>query len=227
MNHRIIVAVLAVLVAVSTTACKTTAEKSSTRADKEQSKREAQLQKLRTLKDGEIYVVGRIELIPKLSKEEQNLKTLGSGRLANKAHIFFSDQFVDIREDSFGILKHIAEVPLYEDFIIKRRKGDTLYFSGANIWLESSASYSGHMNRQTTIHTGKLNLPGDMVYKLRPGDKAVYVGTIRYQRNEYNAITKVSYINDYAGANALFRKSIQNPGIQLRVAEPAKKKGVW
>jgi hypothetical protein len=66
-----------------------------------------------------------------------------------------------------------------------------------------------------------------MVYKLRPGDKAVYVGTIRYQRNEYNAITKVSYINDYANANAMFRKAIQNPGIQLRVAEPAKKKGVW
>jgi hypothetical protein len=227
MMQRIVVAAAAAVLAVSMAGCKGNAEKPTSRADKEQAKREAQLQKLRTLKDGEIYVVGRIELIPKLSKEEQNLKTLGSGRLANKAHVFFSDQFVDIREESFGVLKHIAEVPLYEDFIIKRRKGDTLYFSGANIWLESSASYSGHMNKQTTIHTGKLHLPGDMVYKLKPGDKAVYVGTIRYQRDAYNAITKVSYVNEFAGANAMFRKAMQNPGLQLRAVAPAKQKGVW
>jgi ribosomal protein S25 len=223
-----------VLSAVLAVACKTTAEKESARAEKQkaklekqEAKRKSQMEKLRTLNDDEIYVVGRIELVPKIRKEEQNLKTIGSGRLADKAHVFFSDRFVDVTEQSFGIIKHASEVTMEEDFVIKRKKGDLLYFSGGSIWLESSATHSGYMGRNTTIHTNRLFLTGDMVYKFQPGDKAVYVGTLRYHRDAYNGITKVSHINEYARANAKFQGVVKNPVIKLRQGLPKKQKGVW
>ncbi|MEN8171035.1 MAG: hypothetical protein ABFS08_12505 [Pseudomonadota bacterium] len=203
------------------------AAKEKARAAKLEKKRQATIKKLNILKDGEFYVVGRIEVTPKIKEEEQNLKTLGSKRLKGKIHAFFSNQFVDIREQSFGIIKHVSEVPLYEDFIIKRRKSDKLFYSGGSIWLESAASYSGHMNKQTTVHMGKLHLPGDLVYKLKPGDKAVYVGTIRYYRDEYNAIKKVKYINQYSNANKVFKKTIKDQTIKLRRVKPKTQKGVW
>jgi hypothetical protein len=222
------------LFAVLSVACKTTAEKESanaekakTNAEKQERKRNAELEKIRGLKDGEIFIVGRIEVIPKIRKEEQDLKTIGSGRLINKVHAYFSDKFVNITEDSFSIMGTISEIPLEEDFVIKRKKSEMLYYSGGNIWLESSASRSGYMNKNTTINIGKLRLPGDMVYKIQPGDKAVYVGTIRYNRDTYNGITKVSYVNEYARANAKFQGIVKNPAIKLRVEPPKKQKGVW
>lgn len=221
---------LIVFFAALSAACKTTAENEASakaNANKQERKRQQELEKIRVLKDGEIFIVGRIEITPKIRKEEQDLKTLGSGRLANKVHAYFSDKFVNITEDSFSNIKAIAEVPLEEDFVIKRKKGDMLYYSGGNVWLESSASRSGYMNKQTTINIGKLRLPGDMVYMLQPGDKAVYVGTIRYTRDAYNAITNVTYVNDYARANAKFQEVVKNPAIKLRVEPPRKQKGIW
>jgi hypothetical protein len=235
MNHQRHIALgMIALFAVLSVACKTTAEKETadagkakTNAEKQERKRQAELEKIRGLKDGEIFIVGRIEVVPKIRKEEQDLRTGGSGRLANKVHAYYTDKFVNITEDSFSIMKAIAEIPLEEDFVIKRKKSEALYYSGGNVWLESSASHSGYMNKNTTINIGKLRLPGDMVYKLRPGDQAVYVGTIRYNRDTYNAITKVTYVNDYARANAKFQGIVKNPAIKLRVEPPKKQKGVW
>ena len=47
--------------------------------------------KFRTLGGDEIYVVGKIEIIPKILREEQNLKTIGDARLTNEVYVFFSD----------------------------------------------------------------------------------------------------------------------------------------
>jgi molybdopterin synthase catalytic subunit len=41
---------------------------------------------------------------------------------------------------------------------------------------------------------------------LKPGDRAVYIGTVRYHRNEFWEITKVAIVDDYDRANADFRK---------------------
>lgn len=202
-------------------------KKAKAREEKQEKKRQAELKKLRNLKDGEFYVVGRIELIPKLKGDEQNLKTGGSGRLKNKSYVFFSNQFVDITSQGMGLVKHAALVPLDETFVIKRKVTDPVYFSGALIMMESSASHSGYMNNQTTIHTGSMYLPGDRVYPLKAGAKALYVGTLKYYRDDYNAIKKVQYVDEYKKAQAEFRKIIGDPKIALQQGAPKKQKGVW
>jgi molybdopterin synthase catalytic subunit len=41
---------------------------------------------------------------------------------------------------------------------------------------------------------------------IKPGDKAVYVGTVQYHRNEFFEVTKVTIVDDYDHANAEFKK---------------------
>lgn len=197
------------------------------REAKLEKKRQAELKKLRILKDGEIYVVGRVELIPRLKEQEQSLKTGGSGRLKNKSYVFFSNKFIDITSQGMGLIGHAALAPLSETFVVKRRMSEPIYYSGALIMLESSASRSGYMNNRTTINQRNLYLPGDRIYTVKPGVKAVYVGTIRYYRDDYNAIKKVEHVDDYAKAEADFRKIIANPKISLYKAGSKKQKGLW
>lgn len=232
-SHRIVSAIIAValLFAGLNTVFEQKAmaadKRAKAREEKMEKKRQAELKKLRTLKDGEIYVVGRIQLIPNLKGDEQNLKTGGSGRLKNKSYVFFSDKFIDITSQGFGLVKHAALVPLDDFFVIKRRASDPVYFSGALIMLESSASHSGYMNNRTTINQSNLYLPGDRVYPLKSGARALYVGTLKFYRDEFNAIKKMEYVDDYPKAEADFKKMIANPKISLQRSAPKKQKGVW
>jgi hypothetical protein len=41
---------------------------------------------------------------------------------------------------------------------------------------------------------------------LKPGEKAVCIGTVRYNHNEFLEITKASIVDDYERANAEFKK---------------------
>ena len=237
MNRRHCLVVLAVTLLAVSAGCKTAAEKEAaraekekTKAEKEERKRKEEEAKFRTLGPDEIYVVGKIEIVPKIRREEQNLKTLGSGRLANKVYIFFSDKFVDVREQSLGIMKHGEEGTQEEVFVVKRKRSMPLYYSGAHLYLESSATteYRGSIHsRSTTFNVNRLFMPGDLVYTLQPGDKAVYVGTLRYNRDAYNGVAKAVYINDYARANAKSQAQVKNPAIKLRQVPPTYKKGVW
>ena len=47
----------------------------------------------------------------------------------------------------------------------------------------------------------------------------MYVGTLRYNRDTHNVTTKVTHINDYTNASAVFQKNVNNPVI--------KQKGAW
>lgn len=177
------------------------------------------------LGSGDIYVVGRIEIVPTLKAGEQELKTLTSERLRNRVYVFYSNQFVDLDNLGMGSGKHAELVDIGKHFVIKRKNPGTLHYTGGMVWLRSSATHSGgYYNRQTTIHTGHLFLSSKMTYALRPGDKAVYVGTHRYYRDDYNAITKVEYRDEYAQALKEFRRAVQDPSITLRKVIPQKAK---
>lgn len=180
--------------------------------------------KARRLGGGEVYVVGRVELVPALKEGEQELRTVGSGRLRNRAYVFFSDRFVDFDDLGMGSGKHAQLVDIGKHFVIKRKNPGTLHYTGGMVWMRSSASHSGYMNSQTTIQTGHMFLKSRTTYRLRPDDRAVYVGTYRYYRDAYNAITRVERRDDYAEALQEFRKKVSDPGITLRkaVPEPAK-----
>jgi hypothetical protein len=54
--------------------------------------------------------------------------------------------------------------------------------------------------------SNKAYFPGGLRVSLRSGDKAVYVGTVRYYRDEFWNFSKVTIVDDYDRANAEYRK---------------------
>lgn len=48
--------------------------------------------------------------------------------------------------------------------------------------------------------------PGGLKATIRPRDKAVYIGTIRYYRDEFFDVSKVRIKDDYTHAKAEFKK---------------------
>ncbi|MDT8317061.1 MAG: hypothetical protein RQ824_03585 [bacterium] len=216
--------------------CKTTPEQRAAREKrraeaikkKEERRRQKELVVLRNLKEEEVYVVGRIELIPGLTDEELNLKTRGSSQMKDKVSMFYSNQFVDItNKNSFGLYRHMDVAKIGEHFVIKSVPKGKLYYSGAYMWLESAGAGFDMARKVALVNLEFLNLPGDRIYDLKPGTKAVYVGTWKYYRDEYNGIKKMKYVNEYKKANAVFKKVIGNPEIKLTYAKPKKQKGVW
>lgn len=208
------------MIAVLGSSCAATPEENRAlqlKAKKEKSanlaaQREVSLKELRDLGSDEIYLVGRIDIIPRIRNEEKNLDINSSNQLTDKFHALFNADYTN--------MKNVSEIPLYENFIIKVKKSKLLYFSGGDIWLESDATHSGFLSSKKTVKKGKLHLPGNWYYKIRKNDKAIYVGTIRYYRNTANAIKKVRHISSYSTAEKLFSKRIRNSKIKLREVNP-------
>lgn len=161
--------------------------------------------------NSEVYIVGRVELAPPLAENEQELKTIGSGRLRQRGYLFLSDRILDLTALGMSAGRHAVLVDMNKDFVVKRKAFDEMYYSGVQIWMQSA----GHGIDQ-------LNLPGGAVFNLRSGDKAVYIGTLRYHRDIYNTITKVEYVDDYVRAVKYFHKETAQTGMTLRKVMPEK-----
>ncbi len=164
-----------------------------------------QLKSLKSLDEDEIVLVGRVELLPPLEDFEQNLKTIGSKRYKNVASFMIGERAVDLENPRLRDNKYADGVQLGQDFYIRRKRNDTFFYSGSMIL--TSSVMGGVMDR--------ILLPGGLKYAIRASDKAVYIGTFRYHRDDYNAITKVDLLNDFERANRAFIKQFGN-GVKLR-----------
>lgn len=165
----------------------------------------------RLLGDGEVTVVGRIDIVPPLTKEDQKLKGIGSGRFKNRGYVFLSDRFVDLFKMRSGG-KHAELVDLGTHFVIKRKQFENLHYSGTMVMTKTDP-YPEH-----------VRFPGEVIYNIRAEDKAIYIGTLRYHRDEYNDIKKVEYIDEYNDALKEFYKFQGDSKTPLRKVLPERPK---
>jgi hypothetical protein len=86
------------------------------------------------------------------------------------------------------------EATLEQTFFV-RSSDRPFYILGGMLWLEFG-----------NYGSNKAYFPGGLRVALKPGDKAVYIGTVRYQRDEFWNFKKISIVDDYERANAEFRK---------------------
>jgi hypothetical protein len=147
------------------------------------------------LNGGETVVVGRIELVPPLRKNEQKLKGLGTGNFENKIILIADEQYRTLT-DELGMADYAGRIEaiLGKNFFV-RSDSKPFYILGGMLYLDLGGQ---EMNR--------AYFPGGLKVSIKPGDKAVYVGTVRYHRNEFFEITKAAIIDDYDRANAEFKK---------------------
>lgn len=150
---------------------------------------------LTALGGGETVVVGRVELVPPLGKDEQKIKGLGTGGFENK--------IILITDGNYRVLK--AE-PVVADF-----DGRIEALLGKNFFVRSDSKPFFIIAGMLYLELGgsemsRAYFPGGLKASLKPGDKAVYIGTVQYHRNEFFDVTKVAVVDDYESANAEFKK---------------------
>jgi hypothetical protein len=147
------------------------------------------------LNGGETVVVGRIELVPPLRKNEQKLKGLGTGNFENKIILIADEQYRTLTDEP-GMADYAGRIEaiLGKNFFV-RSDSKPFYILGGMLYLDLGGR---EMNR--------AYFPGGLKVSIKPGDKAVYVGTVRYHRNEFFEITKAAIVDDYDRANAEFKK---------------------
>ena len=76
----------------------------------------------------------------------------------------------------------------------------------------------GH-GRRASVDVDRLILPGGLKYEVQPSDRAIYIGTLRYHRDDYNAITKVDLLDEFDKAKKAFVKQ-HGATVKLRRVKP-------
>lgn len=170
--------------------------------------------------DGDsVLVVGRLELQPPLRPNEQQIKAgtidpLGVGDM--------------MRDRGFLWFGRSAETPAEKgDFVMNPRLGEfyflrvpknTPYMLGG--YIRTQYVMKMVSPRSVAVDDARIEIPGGLRYDIRPGDRAIYVGTLVLHRDDFNEVTKAVIVDDYAAAAAAFKQRF-GQATGLRKAIPA------
>ena len=154
---------------------------------------------------GETLVVGRVELVPPLRKGEQRLTAIGTGQYENLMLLLTGERDRPVPADpKIADYADRIEAELGSLFFVRTRSAP-FYIQGGIVFLDMGSTMS------------RARFPGGLRVALKPGDRAVYIGTLRYHRNEFFDITDVQVVDEYPAANAEYSKKFGN-GVPLSKA---------
>jgi len=143
----------------------------------------------------EMVVVGRVELVPPLRKGEQRIRGMVVGNFENRMFLITDEQPRPLpRELKLADYTGRVEAPLGSTFFVRSRSAP-FYLLGGVLFLD----FGGDTQQ-------RAHFPGGMQVAARPGDRAVYIGTLRYHRDEFFEVSRVTVIDEYAAANAEFTR---------------------
>jgi len=147
------------------------------------------------LRANETVVVGRVELMPPLHEHDQRLRGPMSRKFENKMFMMIDAEYWQLTEEpGFGDFKGRIDASFGEEFMV-RSSNETFYIIAGMMYL--SLGYG---------MPDQAYFPGGLEADIKPDDKAVYIGTIRYHRNEFFEVTDSEIIDDYERVNAEFKK---------------------
>jgi hypothetical protein len=137
------------------------------------------------LGSGEILLVGRIKLTPPISKDEQRLPGIAEDWRGHVMVILGETSAPLERPFKTSGYKNRIEAPPDREFSVAVPAG-SFSIRGAVVPLKLDEP-----------PTDEAVLPGGFRVEVRPGDRAIYIGTIHYHRDEFWQITKVEVEDDY------------------------------
>lgn len=167
-----------------------------------------EVRQLGEIGDDGVMLVGRIELLPALRPEELDLKMTSFGDwdpmggkklIQNRAILYLAD-----RPDApQAPTRSVTNPPLEQLFFMRIPKRDR-FLVHAMVFLTHRVRVTGP--KTADVDTTELWLPLRLEFDIRPGDRALYVGTWRAQRDEFNDVSSVQVLDQYALALAEMRK---------------------
>jgi hypothetical protein len=167
-----------------------------------------------------VVLIGKIQVVPPIRPEEQKYQ-MGWDLFDSKRHfVGRAVMFVSDRREYQERTGNALNPPLEETFFVKLPKSQRFMVKGS-VTMELVSR--GASARSGTDHT-ELLFPAPLEFDVRPGDSAVYVGTLRLHRDEFHEVTKVELRDDYAEAAAQFRNKFAGAPLPRKaLLKPAKK----
>lgn len=150
----------------------------------------------------EIVVIGKIELVPPIKAEYEQRRhwnVIGQERMLNHVVVATGAEYkpVDTSQprgaDFHGMLETKWGVP----FMVKASRKRT-YLNGGMTHLD-------------VLQQGRLWFPGGYYFDVPSGAQAVYIGTLRYHRNDFNVITKVEVIDERQDIAVALKNTAASP----------------
>jgi hypothetical protein len=168
-----------------------------------------------------VMVIGKIQIIPQIKQGEQTFKANdpfnGKRNIMGRAIMFVSDR-PEYQERTDIALNP----PLEETFFLKVPRSQRYMVRGSVMMSFSMRTVSA---RQATTSQTDLLFPAPIEFDIRPGDKAIYVGTLRMHRDEFHEVTKAEVRDDYTAALADYRKKFgAAPAPRKALLKPVKSK---
>ncbi|MDP1863486.1 MAG: hypothetical protein Q8K52_06220 [Thiobacillus sp.] len=162
----------------------------------------------------EVVVIGKIELVPPISAEFEQRKhwnVIGEDRMLNHVLVATSAEYkpVDTSKLNGSDFSNSLEIKWGVPFMVKAPRQRT-FLNGGVTFL--------NVKEQE-----RLWFPGGYYFDVPNDAKAVYIGTLRYTRNDFNTITKVEVIDERQDIGVALNKTggspiLVRPSLLKRVA---------
>lgn len=164
------------------------------------------LESIQSLSAGEMVLVGRVELVPPLKQGEQRVRGMVIGDVENKMFLIADERLRPLPQDP-GISDYAGriEAKLGSHFFV-RSKSEPFYILGGVLFLEIGGN-----------SVQRIYFPGGLRVAAEPGERALYIGTLRYHRDEFFEISRITVVDEYAEASREFTKRFGN-GQRLKKA---------
>lgn len=150
-----------------------------------------------------VMLVGKIEIVPPIKPEEQQYRAgwdaFNTKRQFIGRAILFTSDTPQYRDHT----SYVLNPPLEETFFVKLPKDHRYVVKGSVTMSLVSRATSA---RTVSMDQSELVFPAPIELDLRPGDKAIYIGTLRMHRDEFHEVTKAELRDDYAVAMKEYRK---------------------
>jgi len=175
---------------------------------------------LREVDAGSVVLIGKIQIVPPIRAKEQTYRA-GVDLFNTQRHfIGRAVLFVSDRPQYQERTGNALNPPLEETFFLKLPKSQRFMVKGSvTMELLSRGASAG----SGFDHT-ELLFPAPIEFDVRPGDAALYVGTLRLYRDEFDDVTKAEVRDDYAEASAQFRSKFPGaPAPRKALLKPAKR----
>lgn len=136
-----------------------------------------------------VVVIGKFELVPPFNQEleqDTHWQVLGDGRILNQVAMATSSKPQPVRTSQFVMKDWRTYIDAQWDqpFAVRASR-QTTYLNGAITQLD-------------VVSQDRLWFPGQLYFEAPDNAGAVYIGTVRYTRNDFNRIVKVEVIDEYA-----------------------------
>jgi len=154
----------------------------------------------------EVVVIGKIELVPPISGEfeqRRHWNVIGEDRALKHVLIATGAEYrpVDTLKLNGSDFDNSLEAEWGVPFMVKAPRQRT--------FLNGGVTYLDVMQQE------RLWFPGGYYFDVPSGAGAIYIGTLRYHRNDFNSITKVEVIDEREDIAVALKKTGSSP-LQVR-----------